>query len=367
MRYSRLHHMLRFVLFAGMLLACASLLFAACAPMAETSAGPAATPADTAPASPTLETASPLPQPGEICALAEEAFHQALLLDFSGFSYDAELDTIPELMEATDTFTGMTAAYAAALDQAAAAAVSAVQTLLPDAALAQAELSPIDWRLMVALSNNCAEAPEAKLARLTQVRVTLGRDNAVYITATHPELACFMENETPQVRYGMVSIFAYLNTAYEESGEARDYDGSYELSAEYIAGLADPLPKRYIKNGWFNDRSNATRRHTGTDIRAKEGEDILSCTGGTVWAVDYGELAGNYVAVLDEHGFLYVYCHMVELTDFLHVGDTVSPGDVVGHVGNTGNSDADHLHLSIISPEYTYINPYPVLKAVRAR
>lgn len=56
---------------------------------------------------------------------------------------------------------------------------------------------------------------------------------------------------------------------------------------------------------------------------------------------------------------------MVQLTTFLSEGDRVEQGQLIGHVGNTGNSDAPHLHLSIIAPEYVYINPYPVLARVR--
>ena len=77
------------------------------------------------------------------------------------------------------------------------------------------------------------------------------------------------------------------------------------------------------------------------------------------------KVAGNYVIVKDDAGFEYHYYHMVRMTDFLAPGDRVQRGDVVGHVGNTGNSVANHLHLAIVSPDLTYINPYPVLKEVR--
>ena len=81
--------------------------------------------------------------------------------------------------------------------------------------------------------------------------------------------------------------------------------------------------------------------------------------------VAYNDIAGNYVVVRDKYGFYYVYCHMVELTTFLAEGERVEQGQLIGHVGNTGNSDAPHLHLSIIAPEHIYINPYPVLHRVR--
>ena len=34
------------------------------------------------------------------------------------------------------------------------------------------------------------------------------------------------------------------------------------------------------------------------------------------------------------------------------------------HVGNTGNSARDHLHLTIIAPDGYYVNPYPYLEPI---
>jgi len=34
-------------------------------------------------------------------------------------------------------------------------------------------------------------------------------------------------------------------------------------------------------------------------------------------------------------------------------------------VGNTGNSDANHLHLAVMTPDLYYVNPYFLLLSVR--
>ncbi len=159
-------------------------------------------------------------------------------------------------------------------------------------------------------------------------------------------------------------ILPYMNTVYDEYGEETEFV-QYPLSEEYLRTIGDPLPGTHIKNGWYNVRDKGSRKHTGTDIRAAEGTDILSCTDGTVTHIGRDKVAGNYVIVKDDAGFEYHYYHMVRMTDFLAPGDRVQRGDVVGHVGNTGNSVANHLHLAIVSPDLTYINPYPVLKEVR--
>ena len=52
---------------------------------------------------------------------------------------------------------------------------------------------------------------------------------------------------------------------------------------------------------------------------------------------------------------------MIRLTDFLQPGDAVKAGELIGRVGNTGNSSRDHLHLTIVAPSGQYIDPYPYL------
>ncbi len=167
-------------------------------------------------------------------------------------------------------------------------------------------------------------------------------------------------------RFSATFTLAYLNTIYDNEGAEKSYE-HYPFPEGYLDTVGDPLPGRYIKDGWYLPRSQSTRKHTGTDIRALENENILSCTDGTVKYIGYNGFAGNYVVVEDDCGFEYHYYHMCRMTDFLKVGDRVIRGEVVGHVGNTGNSDADHLHLTVVSPAFTFINPYPMLREVRRR
>ena len=49
---------------------------------------------------------------------------------------------------------------------------------------------------------------------------------------------------------------------------------------------------------------------------------------------------------------------MVEKSKQVTEGQFVKQGDCIGLVGSTGNSAANHLHLTVVSPEFTYINPY---------
>jgi murein DD-endopeptidase MepM/ murein hydrolase activator NlpD len=43
----------------------------------------------------------------------------------------------------------------------------------------------------------------------------------------------------------------------------------------------------------------------------------------------------------------------------------VDAGQLIGHVGSTGNSACNHLHLTIVSPDGIIINPYPYLRKAK--
>ncbi len=327
----------------------------------------AATVAPTEPAP--VHTAAPTPEPqidaDGLCAMCAAAFSAAFTPDFSGADYTSQgmLD-MPALIEKQPLYAKLasdTRALAQACAQAAAQDAKAEGDIIERTSVT-INGEP-DWRLMATVCT-MLDAPEAAIAAHTDVSVTI-EGKTLSICVSLPDFDALFASLASDVHYGAMSLYSYLNTTYDINAEIMDNDGTYELSREYIATIMDPLPYRHIKDGWYGDRSKATRRHMGTDIRAREGQNIPSCTAGTVVRIAYNDIAGNYVTVKDDYGFYYSYCHMVELTDFLSEGDRVEQGQLIGHVGNTGNSDAPHLHLSIIAPEYVYINPYPVLARVR--
>lgn len=308
-------------------------------------------------------TPAPAPSDADIAAQALTAFEDAFHLDYARYDIDREVETMTELMKFRFLYVGMANDFHAAIESAANAALARVLQLDSAARLALS-FPAVDWRLMVALSSDCQERPEAKLMRLIVPAVSY-ENGVLSVSVSLPAFETLFENESNDVQYDALSIYCYLSTVYDENGEETDSDGAYEFPEGYLATLVEPLPKRNIKDGWYNDRSNASRRHMGTDITAPEGRIIHAVSAGTVLYIGYTDVAGNYVMIADDYGFRYTYCHMVERTTHVEVGARVSAGDIIGNVGNTGNSDAPHLHLSLITPEHRYVNPYPLVAAVR--
>ena len=83
--------------------------------------------------------------------------------------------------------------------------------------------------------------------------------------------------------------------------------------------------------------------HSGIDFAAEEGAEVYAVAGGIVTAADYDVEKGNYV-VLDHGGGLETeYQHLK--SSLVSAGQSVVQCQVLGYVGNTGNSTGPHLHF----------------------
>ena len=85
--------------------------------------------------------------------------------------------------------------------------------------------------------------------------------------------------------------------------------------------------------------------HTGIDIGAAQGTNIVAAESGTVILASYGWNGGygNYVIINHGNGITTRYAHASKL--YVSVGQTVSKGQVIAAVGETGNAYGAHLHF----------------------
>lgn len=90
--------------------------------------------------------------------------------------------------------------------------------------------------------------------------------------------------------------------------------------------------------------------HPGIDIKLALGTPVGAIGGGKVYSVNQ-KRTGLGTHVIIEHRlpdgsqYFSIYGHLEDVT--VSLGDTVKPGDVIGHVGMTGNTTAPHLHLQV--------------------
>ena len=103
--------------------------------------------------------------------------------------------------------------------------------------------------------------------------------------------------------------------------------------------------------------------HGGVDLGAPAGTPILAATGGqvpnevviggdTVPGSGTRRSSGNYVVVVDSHGYFFYYFHLQSST--VSPGDRVTVGQLIGRMGNSGlahrsRSAPVHLHFQAVN------------------
>ena len=86
--------------------------------------------------------------------------------------------------------------------------------------------------------------------------------------------------------------------------------------------------------------------HTGVDLGSGMNTEIYATKSGTVTASSYGEANGYYTTINHGDGYSSLYAHMV--SNEVSVGDYVTQGQVIGHVGMSGWTTGAHLHFEIL-------------------
>lgn len=114
---------------------------------------------------------------------------------------------------------------------------------------------------------------------------------------------------------------------------------------------------------WGAPRSGG-RQHEGTDVFGPYGAPLYAVADGVVDKWGNGGLGGITLWIRADNGDRFYYAH--NSVNVAPVGTRVRAGDVVAHVGKTGNAATTppHLHFETHPGGAGATNPYPFLHAV---
>jgi len=104
--------------------------------------------------------------------------------------------------------------------------------------------------------------------------------------------------------------------------------------------LASTPSIRPVEGGWVTSDF-----HAGLDISNKTGTEIIATADGKVSYASRKALLGNLVTIDHGYGRVTRYGHLDKI--LVKRGQRVKRGDVVGHLGNTGQSTGPHLHYEV--------------------
>ena len=184
----------------------------------------------------------------------------------------------------------------------------------------------------VALENNKKEA-ETKKGSLNVEKEKLSTSKTE-IEAAKATMAQQLNAEQAT----LAEINAKLNQAVATYGGPTNYTGNGQFTW--------PVPSSTMVTSEYGGRWGTL--HAGMDIGTPAGTPIVAAESGTVVMAEAGGWGGGFgtFAVINHGGGLMtLYGHMSSLS--VSPGQSVSRGQIIGAVGNTGNSFGVHLHFQV--------------------
>ena len=135
------------------------------------------------------------------------------------------------------------------------------------------------------------------------------------------------------------------NAARNEIARLVSGDGSRYVGGKFLW----PSTNSYTRTSPYSMRVHPTlgvyKQHTGIDIGASYGTNVLAAADGTVIIAGWNNAYGNYVVINHGGGVTTLYGHNSSLT--VSKGQKVSRGQVIAKVGSTGYSTGPHIHFEV--------------------
>ena len=101
---------------------------------------------------------------------------------------------------------------------------------------------------------------------------------------------------------------------------------------------------------YYNQTLDCYHYHTGLDMAAEAGTEVLACVDGTVESITVGDILDGTNIVLSHADGVKTSYYFIDVAEGLEVGDEVKRGDVIGTVAEpTGSEykDGAHLHFEV--------------------
>ena len=94
--------------------------------------------------------------------------------------------------------------------------------------------------------------------------------------------------------------------------------------------------------------SGFNKMHKGVDFAAPTGTPIYAGGNGVIEFLGTNGGYGKYIRIRHNNGYKTAYAHLSKYKKGISKSIRVNQGDVIGYVGNTGNSTGPHLHYEIM-------------------
>ncbi|MFD0591049.1 M23 family metallopeptidase [Paenibacillus sp. GCM10027627] len=164
------------------------------------------------------------------------------------------------------------------------------------------------------------------------------------------------ETDENEFRFVLNQALAYDPNFYDdglfEKGQSEVDRSGQIIDVPGDTLLAWPVPSVKKVSSSFGMRvhpiTGERRMHTGMDIPAPKGTDVIAADEGVIIQSSFTSIAGNNVKIKHPSGYITWYMHLTKI--YVQEEDSVKRGEVIGTVGSTGRSTGPHLHFEVFEP-----------------
>ena len=153
-------------------------------------------------------------------------------------------------------------------------------------------------------------------------------------------LGTFSENDSAKVN-SLIDKSRFAHTPSEKIEV--DYEGGWKPHEDKVR--LEHIPNVIPVVGMVSKKFSEMDDHLGTDFSAQVGNPVFASGSGVVEFAGQKDELGNTVVIDHQNGYQTSYSHLKDIRT--RKGRNVGKGEIIGTVGNTGNSSAPHLHYSI--------------------
>ncbi len=198
----------------------------------------------------------------------------------------------------------------------------------------------------VLAENNRNRDLQAALHAELQTRIQHLHDEIEALEAAQAEVAAIMAKRITEIELEAAERDRLRRVCFDRPRQPLDSDGSW-IDCPAVGVVIPPNAVRWplVERVTSEYGPRWGRIHEGIDIAGTHGAPINSAESGRV---DYAGWIGGYGnTVIVDHGggMSTLYGHMHDLA--VSEGETVSIGQVLGYVGNSGLSQGPHLHFEV--------------------
>jgi biotin carboxyl carrier protein len=142
----------------------------------------------------------------------------------------------------------------------------------------------------------------------------------------------------------MTTMFACVPTSDDTAPVPQDSAGP---EPRPLFQLPFPCGQQWLAQTYTGHKPNTNSIDLTKIGGASSGQSIVAALAGQVVRARFESGGGNFVRIDHGNGWQTRYLHMIALP-VVSEGQHVSQGQLLGHVGSTGDSGAPHLHFEEI-------------------